>query len=126
MRWLVALPLLSGCLSVAAVVHTAATRPAPVAPIHFVNSLDETVCAINLWRDEQPAAEADANWLELTDLPLLMPGERVSVGARLSAGPYWLRAIGCTGRALFQTELRSVRADQEIVLAHPAPMDVPL
>jgi hypothetical protein len=121
MRWLVALLPFSGCLGVVSIVHTA-----PVAPIHFLNSLEEAVCAINLWRDEQPAAEADANWLELTDQPSLMPGERTSVGARLSRGPYRLRAISCTGRAIVQTELSSLRADQVIELSLPKPMDPPL
>ncbi len=65
--------------------------------IEFVNELGVTICAINLWREAGPAADATANWLELTDVPELEAGARVVVGMQPRDAPYRLRAVDCDG-----------------------------
>jgi hypothetical protein len=87
---------LQGALVAAAAGERDAT-PSPT--VTFENRLKEPVCAINLWRPSQPPAEAEANWLELTELFQLAPGQQVSVGILPREGAYRLRAIGCEARA---------------------------
>lgn len=98
--------------------------------ITFLNELSEPICAINLWRPSQPATEAEANWLELTDLPRLEPGQRVKVGFVPRDGSYFLRAIGCGDRAfaLSSVTLASITPGSTLSLgvAPPPPPSAPL
>ncbi|MDP1922254.1 MAG: hypothetical protein Q8L14_38805 [Myxococcales bacterium] len=95
--------------------------------ITFHNGLSEPVCAINLWRASQPAAEADANWLELTDLTRLDPGQQVSVGIRPRDSAYQLRALGCGGRAssLYSVSLSELIPGSRVTLGAPPPTPTP-
>ena len=98
--------------------------------ITFLNELSEPLCAINFWRPSQPATEAEANWLELTDLPRLEPGQRVKVGFVPRDGSYFLRAIGCGDRAfaLSSVTLASITPGSTLSLgvAPPPPPSAPL
>ena len=76
------------------------------------------------------ATEAEANWLELTDLPRLEPGQRVKVGFVPRDGSYFLRAIGCGDRAfaLSSVTLASITPGSTLSLgvAPPPPPSAPL
>lgn len=96
--------------------------------IEFVNDLSITVCAINLFRESGPAADATANWLELTDVPELEPGARVAVGMQPRDAPYRLRAVDCDGFVRTDSIVQVV-AGQPLYLrkrASPEPVQVPL
>lgn len=112
MRLTLVLALTAGCA-----VFPLGVQAPPTTPLHFVNGFTVPLCAVNLWRPSQPAAEAEANWLELAELTELAPTERVSVGIKLKDGPYRLRAIACSGAVVLDGELRSLSADQELRLA---------
>lgn len=107
-------------------VQSVATTPTPISAIHFVNATDVPVCAVNLWHDDQPLEQADADWLELTEVRRLLPGQRVSVGARLTDGPYRVRALSCEGVPVAQAQLPSLRPEQLIELVvPPSPASTP-
>lgn len=92
--------------------------------IEFVNDLGLTVCAINLWRESGPAADATANWLELTDVSELEPGARVAVGMQPRDAPYRLRAVSCDG-VVRMDSIVQVTAGQQLHL-HARPLSVPV
>jgi hypothetical protein len=96
------------------------------AAITFENGLKEPICAINLWRPSQPPAEAEANWLELTELLQLEPGQRVTVGLQPRDGSYHLRALGCGARgfALSEVVLPQVLPGSVLLLGTPPPAPV--
>jgi hypothetical protein len=98
--------------------------------ITFRNDLSEPVCAVNLWRPSQPETEAEADWLELTDLARLEPGQRVNVGFLPRDGAYFLRAVGCGDRAfaLSFVTLATITPGSTLSLgaAPPPPPSAPL
>ncbi len=108
-----------------AVNHIQNTERQPTITFH--NGLSEPVCAINLWRASQPASEADANWLELTDLARLEPGQDVSVGIRPRDSAYQLRALGCGARAssLYIVSLSELTPGSKLTLGAPTPTPTP-
>jgi hypothetical protein len=92
--------------------------------IEFVNDLGITVCAINLWREAGPAADATANWLELTEVPELEPGARVRVGMQPRDALYRLRAVDCDG-FVRSDSIVQVTAGQTLQLKTNAPPPPP-
>ncbi|MCU0695594.1 MAG: hypothetical protein MUC96_03570 [Myxococcaceae bacterium] len=119
---------LAGALGVAAVDHVQNTERTPT--VSFENRHSEPVCGINLWRPSQPESESDANWLELTDLLKLEPGQRVTVGIVPKDGAYRLRALGCGARgfSLSDVVIPQVVPGTTLVLGapEPAPVRAPL
>jgi hypothetical protein len=99
--------LLSGCLG-SLVSHVVDTERQPT--LTFTNRLGVPVCAINLWRPSQPAEEAAADWMELTDVVELEPGASLTVGFVPHDGRYFVRALGCRfqDEVLFSRELAQV------------------
>lgn len=92
--------------------------------VEFVNELPMPVCAINLWRDQGPAADREANWLELTDLLRLEPGQKVRVGMQPRDAVYHLRAVDCGGVVRLDTEVTPI-AGQQVRLRPSVPVSAP-
>ncbi|MDX2009390.1 MAG: hypothetical protein SFW67_04325 [Myxococcaceae bacterium] len=102
-------------------------RDTPRTPtISFENKLSEPVCGINLWRSSQPESEAEANWLELTDVLKLEPGQLVTVGLVPRDGAYRLRALGCGARgfSLSEVVVPQVVPGMTLVLGAPTPAPI--
>lgn len=110
---------LSGCLAGLGLTQTllvnGVERSDPQSTVDFVNALGVEVCAINLWRDQGPVDDQTANWLELTDLDVLAPGQRATVGIVPRDAPYHLRAVACDGLVITESVVRVI-AGQELVL----------
>lgn len=92
--------------------------------IEFVNELPMPVCAINLWRDQGPAGDREANWLELTDLLRLEPGQKVRVGMQPRDAVYHLRAVDCGGVVRLDTEATPIPG-QQVRLRPSVPVSAP-